>query len=229
MAPSRPPAELIAHRGAKREFPENTLPAFERAIERGADAIELDVHRTADGVIVVHHDPMLPATVGGAFGGTPLDSIPWSQLESVEIAPGFTIPALSQVLDLVRRRAVVYVEIKGSGIEESVAEVIRRSAAECAIHSFDHEMIVRARAAAPEIPRGILFDSYPADLAHAVRRTGARDVWPDWHLVDKALVTQAHALGARVLAWTVNERRVAEDLIRLGVDGLCGDDVRALG
>ncbi len=229
MTPARPVTELIAHRGAKREFPENTLAAFERAIERGADAIELDVHRTADGVVVVHHDPVLAATTAGALGGTPLDAMPWSQLESTEIAPGFTIPALSQVLDLVSRRAVVYVEIKGSGIEEAVAEVIRHSDAECAIHSFDHEMIVRARAVAPEIPRGILFDSWPTDLAQIVHRTGARDVWPEWHLVDTELVTRAHAIGARVLAWTVNERRIAEDLIRLGVDGLCGDDVRALG
>ncbi len=229
MPRTRPAAELIAHRGAKREFPENTLPAFERAIERGADAIELDVHRTSDGVVGVHHDAALPTDIPGALHGAPLDTIPWSELESAEIAPGFTVPTLSQVLDLGAGRAVVYVEIKGSGIEQAVAEVIRGSDAECAVHSFDHEMIARSRLAAPDIPRGILFDAYPTDLAAAVNFTGARDIWPDWRLVDRALVEGAHALGARVLTWTVNDRQVAEDLLRLGVDGLCGDDVRTFG
>lgn len=222
----RPPAERIAHRGAPREFRENTLPAFERALERGADAIELDVHGTSDGVVVVHHDRLLSGTVDDVLLGEPIDAIPWSELQSVELVPGITIPSLSQVLDLVGSRAAVYVELKGEGIEALAIDVIRGSGARCAIHSFDHGMIARARRIAPELRRGILFEETPPDIAALMENTGARDVWPHWPLADAALVERVHERGGRVLAWTVNSRDVAGQLVTAGVDGLCSDDVR---
>lgn len=222
----RPAAELIAHRGAPREFRENTLPAFERALERGADAIELDVHSTADGVVVVHHDRLLSGTVDDVLLGQPIDTIPWSELQGVQLAPGIAIPSLSQVLDLVGSRAMVYVEIKGEGIESLVADVIRGSDARCAIHSFDHALIARARRIAPELRRGLLFEEYPEDLDAVMDATGALDVWPHHPLVDAALVARVHARGGRVLPWTVNSREVALHLVDVGADGLCGDDLR---
>jgi glycerophosphoryl diester phosphodiesterase len=81
---------------------------------------------------------------------------------------------------------------------------------------------------APELPRGILFDHYPADVEASMRYAGARDVWPNWRLIDQRLVSTVHAAGGRVIAWTVNGRSAAERLAALGVDGLCTDDVRLL-
>ena len=83
-------------------------------------------------------------------------------------------------------------------------------------------------AIAPEIPRGILFDERPADVVASMRATQARDVWPNWRLIDLRLVGQVHGAGGRVIAWTVNSREAARDLAALGVDGLCTDDVRLL-
>ena len=97
---------------------------------------------------------------------------------------------------------------------------------DCAVHSFDHEAIARLRDIAPAIPRGILFEERGVDIEHAVQRTGARDVWPNFRLIDQPMVDRIHALGCRVIAWTVNSADVAADLMALGVDGLCGDDVR---
>lgn len=225
----RPAAERIAHRGAPREFRENTVPAFERALERAADAIELDVHGTADGVIVVHHDPVLSVTVDHVLAGRPIDTVPWSELQSVELVPGITIPSLAQVLDLVGTRATVYVEIKGPGIEALVIDVIRGSGCRCAIHSFDHALIARARRIAPELRRGILFEEPPPDLGALMDKTGAHDVWPHWPLADAALVDVVHARDGRVIAWTVNSHAAAVELTAVGVDGLCTDDVRLLG
>lgn len=216
-------AERIGHRGAKREFPENTLPAFRRAFERGADAVELDVHATADGVVVVHHDPSLHSLSGALIE---IAASEWNEMRGVEFAPGIGIPTLAEVLDATPADATVYVEIKGAGIEQLVADVIGKSRARCAVHSFDHEAIVRMREIAPDIPRGILYDVIDADVAAEMQRTGARDVWPNWKLIDPALVTAVHAAGGRVIAWTVNETAVGERLVTLGVDGLCGDDVR---
>jgi glycerophosphoryl diester phosphodiesterase len=216
--------ERIGHRGAKRELPENTLPACKRAFDRGADAVELDVHATADGVVVVHHDPTAHTRAGALVT---LDQATWKTVQTVELAPGVGIPTLASVLAAAPPVATVYVEIKGSGIEQLVADTIRRSGARCAVHSFDHDAIVRMRTIAHEIPRGVLFDDHVPDLSALIARTGARDVWPHWPLVDASLVRTVHDLDARVICWTVNDRGVARRLAGLGVDGLCGDDVRA--
>lgn len=217
--------ERIGHRGAKRELPENTLPAFRRAFERGADAIELDVHATADGVVVVHHDPTLHGPDGGLLE---IAGTTWSRLQAVEFAPGAGIPTLAEVLTSAPAASTVYVEIKGAGIERHVARVIRESRARCAVHSFDHDAIARMRDVAPEIPRGILFEQDLPTVLSEMQRTDARDVWPNWKLIDPALVADVHGAGGRVIAWTVNDADVARRLADMGVDGLCGDDVRIL-
>jgi glycerophosphoryl diester phosphodiesterase len=212
--------ELIGHRGAPREFLENTIPAFRRAFERGADAVELDVHATADGEVVVHHDP----TIGrgaSSYVGHAIAELAWAQLRAVRLDGEVGIPTLPQVLETVPAGKRVYVEIKGEGIEELVAAVIREHSVECAVHSFDHAAIAKMRRIAPEIPRGILYDRRGVDVAAAMLETGARDVWPNWKLIDRETVELVHGLGGRVCAWTVNGR-VAVD----GIDAVCTDDVR---
>ena len=136
--------EHIAHRGAKRELPENTLGAFRRAFERGADAIELDVHATRDGVVVIHHDPDLGRSFG-PLAGRAIAALEWSALGAVEIAEELAVPTLAQLLAIIPSGATAYVELKGDGIERLVADVVRASSARCAVHSFDHEAIRRLR------------------------------------------------------------------------------------
>ncbi len=206
-------------------FLENTLAAFARAYERGANAVELDVHVTRDRVVVVHHDPELGG-YAGRLRGRAIAELEWPELSQVELASGIGIPTLVDVLDHTPPVATVYVEIKGANIEKDVAAVIAASTTRCAVHSFDYNAVERMRGIAPNTPRGILFDSLPDDVAAAMRATGARDVWPHWKLIDRPLVDRVHEAGGRVIAWTVNSRRTAERLSTLGVDGLCGDDVR---
>jgi len=218
--------ERIGHRGAKREFPENSLPAFHRAFERGADAVELDVHATRDGIVVVHHDPTVPAP-GGAK--RTISDMSWDELRRLELSPGVSVPTLAAVLEATPANKTVYVEIKGTAIEAAVIAVIREHRATCAVHSFDHEAITRCRALAPEIPRGILFDDAPADeMIRAIGVRGARDLWPRWDLIDAELVARAKHAGARVVAWTVNSVVTAKKLVEMGVAGICTDDVRLL-
>lgn len=219
--------ERIGHRGAPREFLENTLSGFERALELGADAIELDVHATADGVVVVHHDPVLDGESAGAWVGRRIDSLTWPELQGIEIARGLTIPSIAQVLDLIGARATVYVEIKGREIHDQVADALRDSPTHCAVHSFDHDTIAWMARLAPSIPRGLLFEE-PCDVVAALLAASARDAWPNWRLVDRALVDSVHAMGGRVIAWTVNSREEVERLVSLGVDGICTDELRLL-
>jgi glycerophosphoryl diester phosphodiesterase len=225
---SRPRIERIGHRGAPREITENTLPSFERAFDLGADGVELDVHLTADGTAVVHHDPDVPIQTRPRSVTRPIARMTWKELSRVEISPGLTIPTLEAVLALARDRGTVYVELKGKGVEQRALAVIRGSGARCAVHSFDHEAVKRSARLAPEIPRGVLFDEYPRDVVGSMRDASARDVWPHWQLIDRTLVEQVHNAGGRVIAWTVNAATAARELQDLGVDALCGDDLRLL-
>jgi glycerophosphoryl diester phosphodiesterase len=126
----------------------------------------------------------------------------------------------------------VFIELKGAGIEREVVDVIRASIApaRCAVHSFDHAQVARARALAPEIRGGILFDRPVADPAAAMRASDALDVWPSREHVSEELVRAVHDAGGRVIPWTVNDASQAVALAALGVDGLCTDflpDLRA--
>jgi glycerophosphoryl diester phosphodiesterase len=96
------------------------------------------------------------------------------------------------------------------------------------VHSFDHAAIERFKQIAPDVPRGLLFEGNAAQLDVEVQRIGAREVWPHYSLVDADLVARARALGARTIAWTVNDAAEARRLAGLGVDGICTDDVRLL-
>ncbi len=218
--------ERIAHRGARTELPENTVPAFERAFARGADAIELDVHATRDRVIVVHHDPELGAPV--STGRRPIAEMTWEEVEASRVATGISVPTLTEVLAMIPGRATAYVEIKGQGIERLVAEAISTAGSRCAVHSFDHATIERFREIAPEIPRGLLFEAGLDQLESAFERADARDVWPHFSLIDAELAARVGRLGGRVIPWTVNDRREALRLETLGVAGICTDDVRIL-
>jgi glycerophosphoryl diester phosphodiesterase len=222
-----PPAagiERVAHRGMPRERRENTLPGFLLALEHGADALELDVHCSADREVVVFHD--------FSVAGRSLADTPWTVLAALDLGGGARMPRLSDVLTAVGDRATVYIELKGAGIEGEVLEIARRHGRRFALHSFDHDAIARVARAAPDVRRGILLDrglSNPeAVLRQSVSRTGANDVWPHWSLVSEPLTRLTRELGARVITWTVNTRDVAETVMQAGVDGICTDDVRLL-
>lgn len=200
---------------------ENTLPSFELAIDAGADGLELDVHATADGVVVVHHDERLAA-------GPAIASLTLGELRRHEAAPGVTIPTLAELCELVRGRVTLFVETKGAGIERAVLDALAGYDGDTAIHSFDHALITRIARLEPSRRLGILFEALTVDVVQAMEATGARDVWPHWPLVTRALVEDVHAAGGRVIPWTVNEPARAQALASLGVDALCGDDVRLL-
>lgn len=216
----------IAHRGASAEHPENTLPAIRRALELGADGIEIDVHATRDGIVVVHHDPEVRLPSGDRL---PIAATPHRALAAAEPAPGLSMPTLAEVLALVGGRATLYVELKGAAMEDVVVAALRAApAASVALHSFDHAAIGRLAAKAPAIPRGLLFERPPEDPVGAMRAAAARDLWAERAIVDAGLVERVQAAGGRLIVWTVNDPDEAVALASMGVDALCGDDLRLL-
>lgn len=213
-----PRPELIAHRGASRERPENTLAAFQRAAELGADGVELDVHLHPDGVLRVHHDPIPPGRTKGAAGGV--------QDATGADAEADAPPTLDATLALLAAAGLTaYCELKGAGTAPGTLAAIRRSGVRGAVHAFDHRQVAEAQRLAPEIPRGVLEISYPVDALHALTAVVGRDLWRQWAFVDEALVQKAHAAGRRVIAWTVNDAAMMTHFAAIGVDALCTDDV----
>jgi len=212
------PPLRIAHLGMPRRERENTLPSFAAALSAGADGIELDVHATADGVVVVHHDP-------DVAGGAVIARTTWPVLRRSAADRGIEIPTLADVCALVGDSAELFVEIKGAGIERAVVAVLADHRGPSAIHSFDHATIRRLSQADRRLRLGLLFEERVSDVAALLEENGAHDAWPHYTLVDGPLVDAVHGAGGRVIAWTVNERRDVARLTALGVDGLCTDDV----
>ena len=210
---------VIAHRGASGYEYENSRAAFRRAVMLDADGVELDVHATRDGAIVVHHDAELPG-----FG--PIALLSRVEARQARIRNGEPLPLLSEVLELVGDREV-YVEVK------SLPDIHDRRAARRAgpgagparysVHSFDHRIIRRLGSSLPEVRRGILLSAYLDDPVAAMRGVGATTLWQEWSQVDRELVTRVHEAGFSIIVWTVNEIGDLERMARLGVDGLCGN------
>ena len=216
---------MISHRGAHQTLPENSIPAFRRAIEIGAQAIELDVHGTNDGTLVVHHDPIVNAP------GLPprrIAELSAAEIKRFRLEQDIEIPTLGAVLDAVGTDATVYVEIKASAIEPLVVREIREHEATCAVHSFDHRIVKTVKSIFPAVRTGVLQVARHVDPVASLVASGAQDLWQDVSFIDEDLVSRAHSVNARVIAWTANDAEHWKTLRRIGVDGICTDLIAEL-
>jgi glycerophosphoryl diester phosphodiesterase len=210
---------IIAHRGASGHAVENSLEAFAKAAGLHADGVELDVHATADGAIVVFHDPMLP-------DGRWIRELSAASVRRHRLPNGEPLPLLQEVLAVIPDLQV-YVEVKDLDPQWDAALLAVMDAdpnpGRCSVHSFDHRLIARLGFQRPSLRRGVLSASYLVDPLAQLRNTGATTLWQEWPLIDQALVDLVHGAGAGIIAWTVNQESAAKHLTALGVDGLCGN------
>jgi glycerophosphoryl diester phosphodiesterase len=218
---------VIAHRGASGHAHENSPAAFRRAVELGADGVELDVHATSDGALLVHHDPEVT-------GIGRINELPRTAFEAFRLPNGEPIPTLAESLAILAGLEV-WVEVKTLPARwDPVLLAALESGptpARYAIHGFDHRIVARLGERRPTLRRGVLLASYLLDTLSVLRGTGADTLWMETHLIDAELVGTVHAARGRVIAWTANEAREIRRLIGLGVDGICGnypDRIRAL-
>jgi glycerophosphoryl diester phosphodiesterase len=210
---------VIAHRGASGYEYENSRAAFRRAVVLDADGVELDVHATCDGGLVVHHDAEIDGA--GAIGGLTL-----ADARQIRLRNGETLPLLSEVLEIVGDRDV-WVEIKSlpERYDAALLQVLDRGPApqRYAVHSFDHGTIGRLGTLRRPLRRGILLSEVSPDPVATMRAVGASTLWQEWKQIDRDLVRRLHEAGLAIIAWTVNEIPDLERMARLGVDGLCGN------
>lgn len=196
------------------------------ALELGADAIELDVHGTRDGTVVVHHDFTVNAE--GVPARARIADITAEELRGFPLPGGEQIPSLREVLSAIGKRAIVFVEIKAPHIEPLVVRCLRESDAQCVVHSFDHRIVLTVKEIFPAIRTGILQVARPVNAVASLRDARADDLWQHVDYIDEELVAAAHGIGARVIAWTANDPAQWDALTNLGVDGICTDHIGEL-
>lgn len=229
---------IFGHRGAPREAPENTLPAFRRALELGADGIELDVQLSADNQLVVFHDEELSRTSNGRgfvrkFRASELSELDAGQHYSPEFI-GTRIATLNEVFENFSARTFINVEIKPFVPIRQTAhltiETIRHHKMEqqVIISSFNPQVLRQVRRIAPELYIGFLYDQTTPAIFHSQLVSQAiignyQGQHPQYTFVDSRTVKRAHQHGHHVNVWTVNERIDIERMVDLGVDIIISD------
>jgi glycerophosphoryl diester phosphodiesterase len=186
------------------------------------------VHATRDGIVVVHHDPVVHARHPQRPAHRAIAELSETELREFPLADGTRIPNLPEALDSIGDRAMVYVEIKASNIEPLVTRCIRESRARCAVHSFDHRVVRIVKTIFPAVRTGVLEVSRHIDPAASLADASAEDLWQEVDSIDEEIVQRAHSVGARVIAWTANDPTQWEILYHLGVDAICTDRIAEL-
>lgn len=231
--------KVIAHRGGKKWAPENTMAAFRKSLELGADGIELDIHRCSTGELVVIHDDDVKRTTNGV--GLVKD-ISLAELKRLSAGLWFgesfrdeRIPLLSEVLDLVGGKLMLNIEIKNTpidypGIEDDLLRLLEGFAHKDSIvvSSFDHGVIARIKAKTRKYRLALLADALFFGLADYAARVGTTLWHPCFGSLRADAVDEAHAAGLEVNAWTVNDARDWSACVALGLDGIVTDDPEGL-
>ena len=240
MAGSAWPYPLwIAHRGAGKLAPENTLAAFRLGATYGYRAFECDVKLSADGVPFLLHDAILARTTSGQGEAGALE---WSALARLDAGAwhsrmfaGEPPPSLAAIAAFCRRNGHhLNIEIKPSpGRERETGAAVAREAARLwtgaavppLLSSFQSEALAAAQEAMPGLPRALLLDTLHAGWLEAAQRLGCAAVVMAYSLMDAAVIARLHAAGLRTLVYTVNDAAEVQRLCALGIDGIITDAV----
>jgi glycerophosphoryl diester phosphodiesterase len=217
---------ITAHRACKGHAPENTLVGIRAALKLGADAMEIDVHCTRDGVPVLLHDSTVDRTTDGRGE---IASLSLRQARKLDAGGGESIPALRDVLKEIDGRALLVVEVKALDIEEAVLAAVARARALdwCVVHSFLPRVVERFRTLEPRMPCSLLVaEQRVADWARLFEfalSLGAQGVAVHYSDVTPERVRAAHLRDLRVSTWTVNKRDDVRRVAAAGVDAITSD------
>lgn len=250
------PIVVHAHRGAMVSYPENTIAAFKEGIRAGADYIELDVLATRDNALVVAHDPVINLKIcQGPGSSRPIRAMTLAEVRQYDCGsltlpafprqkpvPGARIPTLDEVLALAGNSKVKFnIEIKSTEqwkdyapepeeFARMVVAAIRKHQLEerVLVQSFDFRVVKAVRAAAPDLTVAALYGSGDRSFVEIARETGVGMVNPNYRLVTREKIAEAHQAGIQVMAWTPDTPAEWDRLIEAGVDGIITNDPAGL-
>jgi glycerophosphoryl diester phosphodiesterase len=229
---------ILAHRGASAHAPENTLAAFKLALEQGAHGVELDAKLSADGEVVIIHDPSVNRTTNGQGQVSQLDLTALRELDAGSFFSdqfkGEKIPTLAEVFETIGKRAIINVELTNyktprDGLAHKVCELVRRFELQDSVlfSSFLPSNLARTRSLLPDVPRGLL--ALGGWIGWWARSFGFN--FGDYQALNPGLsdttpqqIARVHRLKRYVNVWTVNAAEDMRRLISWGVDGIITDD-----
>ncbi|TDL30959.1 glycerophosphodiester phosphodiesterase [Jeotgalibacillus sp. S-D1] len=229
----------VAHRGASGYAPENTIAAFDKAVDMKADYIEIDVQQSKDGQLVVIHDTSVDRTTDGTGY---ISDLTLEELRSLDAGSwkgeeftGEKIPTFEEVLDRYRGKIGILIELKSPelypGMEESIALKLKERNLDkprnekIIIQSFNFESMKLTNSLLPRVPIGVLTSSSKDTTEQALREfsTYADYFNPSYRLVTKDLVNRVHSIGMKISSWTVRSQETADFLLESGVDAIITD------
>ncbi|MDN3671483.1 glycerophosphodiester phosphodiesterase family protein [Flavobacterium branchiarum] len=217
----------IAHRGARGYEPENTLQAFQKAIQMKADGIELDVQLSSDGHLIVIHDETIDRTTNGKGF---VNNLSLQELKDFRIENKHQIPTLSEVLDLVNQQCFINIELKGIGTADAVVTLIELYISEknwsydsFLVSSFDWEYLKQINSLNPKIAIGVLTETDIESAITFAKEIKAKAIHPDFHLLNKENTKQIQEIGFQVFPWTVNEKEDIAKIKTYNVNGIISD------
>lgn len=218
---------IIGHRGASGYKPENTLASIQEAISLGVDIMEIDVHTLATGEVVVLHDETVDRTTNGTGA---VSAMSLAQLKLLTTQQNEKIPLLTEVLDLIDRRMPINIELKAKHTAPAVARIIRKymtkknwSSSLFSVSSFDHNELNLFATLLPSIRTGALFDTQSIRYKIIKSNNAEYSVNLDSKYVTRKLVEDSHEHGEKVYVYTVNDRKTANRMRKMKVDGVFTD------
>ncbi|MBI5664662.1 MAG: glycerophosphodiester phosphodiesterase [Nitrospirae bacterium] len=216
----------VAHRVASGHKPGNTIAAIKKALELGAKAIEIDIHKIGDELLVTH-DTLICDPLQGTIDITKCSM---ERTRAIDVGKGLTIPTLEEVLNVVNASVYVNLELKGKGTARPVCDLISRYIEEkdwpedhFALSSFDIRELEIARSVRPDITLGLLIDRKDIDFVQLTARVRARSIGASLGITGPELIRAAHANDLKVFVFTVNGIANIKQLKSMGADGVFTD------
>ncbi len=211
----------VGHRGARAYEPENTLRSFKKALELGANAVELDVRMTKDGEIVVIHDAEVDRTTNGKGM---VNQLTLKEIKQLNMEKGEKIPTLEEALDFLDKKLKVLIELKETGLEAKVLNTIQKKGLEknVIIVSFLEEALRKVRELNEKVETGLIYVKNKNQVKSATELK-ANYLLPLYRFTHTADVQKAHQNGLKVIVWTINKPEEVADYTKKGVDGITSD------
>jgi glycerophosphoryl diester phosphodiesterase len=217
----------IGHRGAKGYEPENTLVSFQKALDMQVDGIELDVHLSADGELIVIHDETIDRTTNGKGF---VNALSLRELKTFRIDRKYEIPTLKEVFDLVNQDCFINIEIKSYEATDKVVSLIAKYVTKkdwkydrFLVSTFDWNALQQVAFLNDKIPIGVLTET-DLDLALAFAKfIQAKSIHPHFHLLTKENTAQMQEKGLQVFPWTINEVEDIQKIKTFNVNGIITD------
>ncbi len=225
---------IIGHRGASNIAPQNTLKAFQKAIELGADYVEFDIHQSKDHEIVIMHDANTYSTTG--HKGL-IKTMTLTELKKLDCGEGEKIPTLRELINIAKGKIGLNIEVKAKGLSENLIKILKEEdlIKSSIISSFLHDELKKLQKIESTLKLATLEPiitswskdwEYHSQILNNAIENNYFSIHPSYNLVNQMLIDKAHENNLRVNIWTVNIKAAMKKFIKMGADGIITDNIQ---